>query len=456
MPKGTPHRVLNIMLLLVVIVFSCQKSDKKMDKKSDNRPQFLEILSWEHAEGIDPKLPLDAMRGFAVEMNKYNTLHRKDFANNKGQWFSVNYWKDETSKNVINKEAKNWDSNKAFFPAISPGSFALADYEFDYDQAEDQLSKEKALVLEVVQMKKSPSASDEDLANLLHQLTAKLNKYGDLTDRVIAKSKRGDWLLLNYWKTNSGKNKINAEAANWEENKAFGQLVDLSSLKLTSYFLRTQEPNPEEVIEIAVRSVKDGLKSEFEANREEFITVWMDNEGATVDRELQSIFSLPETANEKFIGMTSWANQEAFQKAGENPKVQTVAPNFMATFDMIAFVTARPIEGDFNLAALVQNEGEILELAIRKIKDASQKEEFHKRRKAYVEQLNKVEGVLASYELEVVMSPSGENLTIGMTEYANQEAIDLAGQTVNKGPEAAAFLEVMEVLSFNYLKTLDQ
>lgn len=437
--------------IMTTLACSSTSNSSPMSNPYQNRPQFLEILHWTHADGVDPTLSVRSMRGFAVEMNKYGTLARKDFANNQSKWFSVNYWQDEAAKNRINAEAKNWESNKVFFPAISPGSFALADYVFDYAPEEDALSKGPAQVLEVVYLKKQESASDAALAELLHRLTPKLNGDGALMDRVVAKSERGDWLLLNYWSTYAANQDMNAQSASWPENQAFAELVDINSLKLETYFLRSPKEPEEAVIEIAVRAVKDGQQATFEAQRSRFIETWMNNDGAEVDREFASTFGMPNTPQAKFVGMTSWASQAAFQQAGQNPEVGAVAPDFMGTFDMLAFVTARPIEGDFNLASLVQQEGQVLELAIRRIKDPSQAKEFHRRRKAYVAKLGEVEGVLASYELEVVMSNSGEHLTVGMTEYADRAAVDRAGKTVNQGPEAAAFLELMEVVTFNYL-----
>ena len=445
-------KILKIIVPILLIVSCKPKNSTEMEDKYADRPQLLEILHWTHADGVDPKLSLHSMQGFAVEMNKYGTLPRKDFANNHNNWFSVNYWKDGASKTVINKEAVDWESNKVFFPAIAPGTFTLLEYEFDYSDAEDALPGGNATCIEAVYMKQKDGADPAAISELFHSLTPKMGGDGTLFERVVGKNAEGHWILLNYWKDNNSRIAMNAKAQSFPEGEKFGELIDLSSMKLETFFLRSKEDNPKEVIEIAVRSVKEGMMETFVANREKFIKVWMDNEGAASDREYESIFGMPNTENPKFIGMTSWSSQENFGAAGQNPEVQKVAPNFMGTFDMLAFVTAKPIEGDFNLASIIQNDGEILELAIRRIKNLDEAEEFHKRRKAYVAKLDEVEGVLASYEFEPVFSGVGDGITIGMTEYANQEAVDRAGQSVNQGPEAKAFQEMMEVVTFNYLK----
>ena len=441
------------LALVAVLVSSCanQKKDK-MNSKYADRPQVLEVLSFEKTAHTPSESVLESMRSFVVEMNKYDKLPRKVVANDGSKWISVNYWEDIEGQEKINEEASTWESSKAFGPKLDGNTYAMASYSIDYSDDEDVLSKGDATVLEYVFMKKSESASIEDVQGLLHSFTPQMNQFGGLMDRVIAHDENGNFVCVNYWRNLQEMEKINSMAASFEGFSDFPKYADMSSMSLSSYYLRPSKANNSEVIEIAVRSVKEDMKKQFENNRERFIAVWMDNDGANVDREFESVFGIPNTDNEKFIGMTAWAGQEDFAKAGQTPEVGNVAPDFMGTFDMLAFVTAKPVEGDFNLASLIQEEGQLLELAVRRIKDPEKADEFHKLRKAYVEKLGNVEGVLASYEFEVVMSGIGEHITVGMTEYANQEAVDRAGATVNQGPEAAAFQEAMEVVTFNYLK----
>ena len=442
-----------LMIVMATASLSCSsQTQQKMESIYANRPQVLEVLSFTRKHDIPSESVLESMQGFVTEMNQHGTLPRKVVANDEMDWISVNYWQDHEAKERINKEARSWASSRAFSPKIESKSFAMESYQIAYGKEEDELSKLPATVLEYVFMKKKRGVSDEEMTNLLHDFTPQMNQLAGLYDRVIAFNEKGHWVCINYWKSLQDMEQINAMSQTFDRFSEFPDMVEMSSVQLRPYFLRNTEPNHEQVIEIAVRSVKKGRKEEFETNRAAFIRPWMENEGAKVDREFESVFGMPQTDNEKFIGMTAWESQALFAKAGENPKVQAVAPDFMATFDMLAFVSAKPVEGDFNLAALVQKEGRVLELAIRRIKNPLESEEFHKRRKAYVQKLGTVEGVIASYELEVVMSGVGEHITVGMTEYANQAAVDLAGATVNQGPEAMAFLEVMEVVTFNYLK----
>lgn len=435
--------------------FACTSTTtkKSMETAQSDKPQLIELLFWEKGENGTNEGVLASMRGFASEMNKYGTLRRKDIANNHGNWFSINHWDDEAAKERINSEAGKWESLGVFMGQINPPSFSLESYLPVYSAAEEALPGGVSSVVELVKMKKLPSVSDEDFAAYLHTLTPLLAADGGLQERIIGKNADGNWILINYWKNNYQRLATNAASANWPESANFGTYADPTSIQLISYFLRPVTPNEDEVIEVAVRAVKDGQMDEFVANRASFIKEWMANPGASVDREYESLYGVPNDGVPKYIGMTSWASQADFERAGQNPAVGKVAPGFMGTFDMLAFATAKPIEGDFNLAALIQNPGEILGLAVRRMK-ADESASFHDKRKAYMAELGKVPGVLATYELEVVSSPFGEDISIGMTVYKDQQAIDLANSTANQSEAAKAFTEVVEILTVNYLKSI--
>lgn len=393
------------LALVVVLICSCanQKTDK-MNSKYADRPRVLEVLSFDRTASTQSESVLESMQSFVAEMNKYGKLSRKVIANVGSKWISVNYWDDMKAKEKINGEASTWESSKAFGPKLDASTYAMASYQIDYSDEEDVLSKGDATVLEYVFMKKSKTSSMEDLRGLLHNFTPQMNKFGGLMDRVIANDDSGNFVCINYWKNLQEMEKINATASSFDGFGDFPKYAEMNSMSLSYYFLRPSKANENEVLEIAVRSVKEGMKEEFENNRERFIKIWMDNVGANVDREFESVFGIPNTDNEKYIGMTSWTSQEDFTNAGQNPEVSDVAPSFMGTFDMLAFVTAKPMEGDFNLASIIQGKGQLLELAVRRIKDPEKAEEFHTLRKAYVQKLGAVEGVLASYEFEVIIS----------------------------------------------------
>ena len=112
---------------------------------------------------------------------------------------------------------------------------------------------------------------------------------------------------------------------------------------------------------------------------------------------------------------------------------------FKKTMDLKAYVFVQPIEGgEFNLATLAKKEGQILEVAVRRVK-AGQEAEFEKMRKAFVDKLSKEDGVIQSWEFKVVGGNNTERLTVGMTVYESQEKFQKIGQATQTWAESAFF-----------------
>jgi hypothetical protein len=212
-------------------------------------------------------------------------------------------------------------------------------------------------------------------------------------------------------------------------------IVSCSPVK-KSLVNNTEKP----VYEIAVRQVKDGKKTDFEAARTAFIEKLVVEKGVSNDREFSSFYSLPTPDKlETFIGMTQYESFKTPKKVQSKMGVVSKFMKFKKTMDLKAYVFVQPIEGgEFNLATLAKKQGQILEIAVRRVKEGKESE-FQKMRKDFVDKLNKEDSVIQSWEFKVVGGSNTERLTVGMTVYESQEKFQKIGQATQTWAESAFF-----------------
>jgi hypothetical protein len=203
------------------------------------------------------------------------------------------------------------------------------------------------------------------------------------------------------------------------------------------------------VFEIAVRQVKEGMKEDFVSRRSAFISELKQQKGVSNDREFQSFYALPEPdEREVFIGMTQYATGKTVGKV--QGKVMGKFLKFAKTMDLKAYVFVQPTEGeDFNLGGLAAAPGQVLELAVRRVKPG-QEAAFQSSRKAFVEWLNQQEGVEGSWEFQVVGGKNTDGLTVGMSVYESQEAFQAIAQKGQSLPEAGAYFSTFDPVALQY------
>lgn len=208
----------------------------------------------------------------------------------------------------------------------------------------------------------------------------------------------------------------------------------------------------EPVYEIAVRKVKDGQQEAFTKARSLFINTLKEQEGVQADREFASFYALPQPDERPvFIGMTEWASMDAAGAAGAQLMNTETAQNFFNTFDFKAYVMVKPSEGEgFDLSTLAAQDGQVLELAVRRVK-AGQEAAFDTYRKQFVALLDGAEGVLGSYEFEVVGGQHTERLAVGMSVYASQEAFQaIAGGPIMQNEVTQQYFSTFEPVALQY------
>jgi len=210
-----------------------------------------------------------------------------------------------------------------------------------------------------------------------------------------------------------------------------------------------EQPMENPVYEIAVRMVKEGQQDNFVNERHQFVGLLKAQAGVSNDREFRSFYALPEPdPREVFIGMTQYASPSVLQEV--QGKVYSAFAPFAETMDLKAYVFVQPTEGGpFDLSTLAAKEGQVLEVAVRRVKEG-QDATFQSNRKDFVDWLNRQDGVLGSWEFKVVSGQDIEGLTVGMSVYESQEAFQaVAGQTQSL-PEAGAYFATFNPVALQY------
>lgn len=226
-------------------------------------------------------------------------------------------------------------------------------------------------------------------------------------------------------------------------------LASCSSTQNQSTNQNNSEKMDAPVYEVAVRMVKDGMKEEFVRARSNFISTLKAQQGVSNDREFQSFFAMPQPdEREVFIGMTQYASPDILQEV--QGKIYGDFAPFAATMDLKAYVFVQPIEGTgFDLGSLANGPGQVLELAVRRVKEG-QMDAFEATRKAFVNWLDGQAGVLGSWEFKVVSGQDTERLTVGMSVYESQEAFQAIAGKVQQLPEAGAYFATFEPVALQY------
>lgn len=203
------------------------------------------------------------------------------------------------------------------------------------------------------------------------------------------------------------------------------------------------------VIEIAVRRVRQGKEAAFRSRRAEFITILKRQPGVSADREFSSFHAIPtpDTA-EVFIGMTEYNDLAAVARVQRQFGVLWRFLRFSRTMDLKAYLFAEQTEGpEIDLVSLAAADGQVLEVAVRRVTDRSG---FDTARKRFVDLLSKQEGVLQSYELSPVKGKNVEDLKVGLTVYESMESFEAAARALMSHRIAEEYFSTFEPVAVQY------
>lgn len=178
------------------------------------------------------------------------------------------------------------------------------------------------------------------------------------------------------------------------------------------------------VFVMPIRRVKAGQSiNDFVTKRDAYVALLEAEDGTITDREVQPFFEFTNSGlpvDSVFVGLTSFRDFPTFQQIGNNTS-GTVANDFFATFDFIAFEVLQPLDSTevIDLSTLAPSgSNQVWEIAVR---DLSQypnfnQQDYETKRDAY---LNVLGAQTASIQEIQWKSVSNPDIVVGMTIYTN-------------------------------------
>lgn len=201
------------------------------------------------------------------------------------------------------------------------------------------------------------------------------------------------------------------------------------------------------VMEIAIRKVKEGHDSAFVNARTAFISKLKAQNGIQKDWEFRSFFTMPEPDDtDVFVGMTRYESVEAMQAAAGNLMQSPEAGRFFGTFDMKAFVVVQPADGGgFKLEDYVK-EGNVLEVAVRTVKEGNE-DQFVAKRKGFFDLIAQQEGYL--FDREFIDLQTGDKVVL--IGWESMEDFQKGAGFLQTQPQMAEFFSLLNVKAYQAL-----
>lgn len=211
--------------------------------------------------------------------------------------------------------------------------------------------------------------------------------------------------------------------------------------------VKTVKMEQKSIMEIAIRKVKKGQDAAFYDARTAFISKLKEQNGIEKDWEFKSFFTMPEPDDtEVFVGMTRYESPEAMQAIAANLMQSPEAGQFFSTFDMKAFVAVQPADGsDFKLEDHIK-EGNVLEVAVRTVKEGSEGE-FADKRKGFFDMIEQQEGYLFDQEFTDLQT-GAKVVLIG---WKSIEDFQKGAGFLQTQPQMGAFFGILDVKAYQAL-----
>lgn len=209
-----------------------------------------------------------------------------------------------------------------------------------------------------------------------------------------------------------------------------------------------------QVHELAVRIVKPGKDELFALRRAAFIQKLKTQKGVLADREFESFFALPGMDERPvFIGMTTYDKLATVNWIQMNPMVMLKFLPFFMTMSLKAYAFMEQTDGPkFDLAKLGAAPGSVVHIAVRKPNDIPQ-EEHLAAQKTFLDLLLARDGVGAHYEFKAVKGFDVAGATIGITEFADDEAMASAFEALSEHEAFLAYTKTFETVASQFART---
>lgn len=201
------------------------------------------------------------------------------------------------------------------------------------------------------------------------------------------------------------------------------------------------------VLEIAIRKVKEGQGEAFVNARTAFINKLKAQQGIQQDWEFKSFFTMPEPDNtDVFVGMTRYESAEAMQKIADNLMQSAEAGAFFGTFDMKAFVAVQTADGgEFKLEDHIK-EGNVLEVAVRTVKEGNENE-YDAKRKGFFDLIAQQDGYI--FDREFTDLRSGDKVVL--IGWKSMEDFQKGAGFLQTQPQMGEFFGILNVKAYQAL-----
>jgi heme-degrading monooxygenase HmoA len=234
-----------------------------------------------------------------------------------------------------------------------------------------------------------------------------------------------------------------------------GLMVLMSCNQTTQKTEKVQETNnkteekmeQKSVMEIAIRKVKEGQDEAFVNARTAFIGKLKSQNGIQKDWEFKSFFTMPEPDDtDVFVGMTRYESAEAMQEIANNLMKSPEAGQFFGTFDMKAFVAIQPADGgDFKLEDYIKA-GNVLEVAVRTVKEGKE-DEYDAKRKGFFDLIAQQDGYI--FDREFTDLQTGDKVVL--IGWKSMEDFQKGAGFLQTQPQMGEFFEILNVKAYQAL-----
>lgn len=201
------------------------------------------------------------------------------------------------------------------------------------------------------------------------------------------------------------------------------------------------------VMEIAIRKVKEGQEAAFVNSRTVFINQLKSQHGIQKDWEFKSFFTMPEPdKTDVFVGMTRYESAEAMQAVADKLMQSPEAGQFFSTFDMKAFVVVQAADGtEFKLEDHIK-EGNVLEVAVRTVKEGSGSQ-FDAKRKEFFDLIAQQQGFI--FDKEFIDLQTGDKVVL--IGWKSMEDFQKGAGYLQSQPQMGEFFSILHVKAYQAL-----
>lgn len=197
--------------------------------------------------------------------------------------------------------------------------------------------------------------------------------------------------------------------------------------------------------EIAIQSIKPEHAQALPQARARFLEALRAQPSMERDWTFESFFTMPTPDEHKvLVGITRWRSRQDFQDASDALIPTEAAKAALSMVQMKAFMQARTVDGEgFDLEAQLADQGQVLEVAVRRPKEGVSEERFQATRQGFFAQVAAQPGYLFDREL---IDDAGQRVVL--IGWASKEDFLAALEKLQEREEMGECFSLIEVQAY--------